>query len=61
MSSRWTALLGLVGRSHCSVKAKQAGGYRKLRGKVSTVTGFESVVQDLGEIFVEEVMNTLKK
>lgn len=46
------------GTIHCFVKAKQTGGCRKLRGKVSTAT--ESFIEDLGEMFAEAGMNALE-
>lgn len=48
----------LGGTIHCFVKAKQTGGCRKLRGKLSTAT--ESFIQDLGEMFAEAGMNALE-
>lgn len=60
LSSRWAAP-ELAWRNHWSVKAKQAGGYRKLRDKMSTVTDFKSFEQDIGESFVKVVMNIFKK
>lgn len=41
LSNKWAAP-GLAWRNHWSVKAKQAGGYRKLRDKMNTVTDFKS-------------------